>query len=344
MDAEAWMRTIIDILLILIGTPGNLLIILVYGTKGIRISAHVFIIGLAMADIFVCFTRPLGVFNNIPRLEKYKHSSEILCRLPYFLKFVAMFSSVVITSGIAVDRYFAVCKPHGHIMSVHRAKLAVGFCFTLCLILSIPPLVVFGLVEYPHYGVVCAFVTPEWTTSFLVTPVYIVGSASLMIIIILYIRIYIAVRHRIKVRAEGLMIDRRPAASSTRDEEGSTGNGTRVTTVSIVGAAANNPDQQATVRSQPSKVKSKTTKMLFITTVVFVITWIPFMATINFSPETKAALYRASPAGYVVVIFLSKLLLINHAVNPFIYGIVSQRFREDAKHIWQKLKRWITKQ
>ncbi len=341
MDTEAWMKTILDILLILVGIPGNLLIILVYATKGTRISAHVFIIGLAIADFFVCFMRPLSLFNNIPQLIQIKNSSEVLCKLQYFLKYIAMFTSIILTGGIAVDRYFAVCKPHGHIMTVFRAKLAIGFCFILSLILSIPPLIIFGIVVYPHYGSVCSPVTPEWTVSFLLTPLYVVASTSLAVIVVLYARIYVAVRHRIKVTATGSNIEGHVAYSSTTDEEGTSAEiGTGVVTMN---SSSQNDNNQEAARIPSKRPKSKTTKMLFITTVVFVITWIPSIATMA-TRDSQDALRERNQAAYLVVIFLSKLLLINHAVNPFIYGIVSQRFRDDAKQILQKLKRWMTKQ
>ena len=338
MDAEEWLKTIVDLLLVIIGVPGNLLVIIVYASKGTRISAHVFIIGLAIADIIVCFTRPLGVFNNIPQLQKYKHSSEIICRLPYFLKYLSMFSSVFITVAIAVDRYFAVCKPHGHIMTVRRAKIVLLSCLILCLFFSIPPLVIFGLVKYPYYGKVCSIGTPRWTVSLLYTPMYVVGSISVFVIIVMYSLIYLAIRNRIKVRSS---VSETQATSSTMGSE-SNGDVPRVITMATSQDNEVNPHDQRSVPlwpRQPQKLKSKTTKMLFITTVVFVTTWIPFMVTMKMFPMDD--LKQTNPVSYIFVVLVSKLMLINHAVNPFIYGLVSQKFRDDAKQTFSKIRMWF---
>ena len=78
--------------------------------------------------------------------------------------------------------------------------------------------------------------------------------------------------------------------------------------------------------------------MLFITTVVFVLTWLPSMGTFFLDRNQKSALKAASPIGYVIVECIMKLMILNHAINPFIYGIVSERFRADALQVLNKLR------
>ncbi len=157
MEAWAWMRSVLEVLLVVVGVPGNILIIAVYGSKHKKKTTHIFIIGLAIADFVECLSRPftLAVFVR----KSLKNNNLAICKLEYFLPFLSIFISVLFTTAIAIDRYFAICKPHSHFMTIQRAQFTVVLCIVLSVLLASPPVFIFGLKSYPVIGTVCTIIS-----------------------------------------------------------------------------------------------------------------------------------------------------------------------------------------
>ena len=216
MEADHWAKIFIDLGVMFIGIPGNLLIILVYVHKRMKISAHIFIIGLAVTDGAVCLTRPLILFTYMPQLVQFRNTNQVLCKITYFFVLLSLFSSVLLTAAIAIDRYFAVCRPHSHVMTTKRAKVFVAICVVLCLILSSPPFFMLGLFHHPYVGSICTIVLPRWTRYLLIGPTYVVGGVAMLLIVVLYVKIYLTIRHRVRVRGvnSNVMLDQ--ASNSLR--------------------------------------------------------------------------------------------------------------------------------
>ena len=117
-----------------IGFIGNTIVIVVYATKHDRLTSTVFILALAMVDSFACVClMPLTMY--IESVE-WRIQSEFLCKFYYVINnsFVP-FSSLLI-SGIAFDRYFAICHPFSKIITVARAKQIIVIMLTLVLLLG----------------------------------------------------------------------------------------------------------------------------------------------------------------------------------------------------------------
>ena len=171
--------------LLLIGIPGNLIIIKVYHVKSPRTSAHIFIIGLALADLIMTLTRPLYIFTNIPMYVHLKHSSEVLCSLPRLLGIISIYSSVFLTSAVAIDR--CICRPHERKMTPTRAKFMVASCFALSMLVTIPNIFSFRLLQLPYgLGTVCTHISNELLT--VCQQIILIGSvfASCSLVVVLY--------------------------------------------------------------------------------------------------------------------------------------------------------------
>ena len=67
MDPAQLLNIIVNVTAMLVGIPGNALVVMVYANKQFRSSAHVLIMGLAVADLLVCLTRPLDIFFGTPK-------------------------------------------------------------------------------------------------------------------------------------------------------------------------------------------------------------------------------------------------------------------------------------
>ena len=187
----------------IVGLIGNLLVIAVYIKKTFKTSSAVFILALASVDLIFCCTTPLTIYHIItdgisPNLQ--------ICQIVKFVSNFAVYSSIVICVVIAFDRYFAVIRPHHKIITIFRAKLLVGGCFILSVILHVPIITSSNIKHFNNFSDEFTNNTKLCETSSTSTVGGIIGSVRgmsfliwLLIIALIYVRIYFAVRKRIKV-------------------------------------------------------------------------------------------------------------------------------------------------
>ncbi|XP_071784470.1 neuromedin-U receptor 2-like [Asterias amurensis] len=97
-------------LILLLGVPGNSLILRVYWTKTLKTSTHVFIMTLAWADLAVCLIKIVNIPYRV--LLMMGHEIPVVIRLFGAFDATAIGTSIMITAVIAVDRYDCVCRPH----------------------------------------------------------------------------------------------------------------------------------------------------------------------------------------------------------------------------------------
>ncbi|VDD81311.1 unnamed protein product [Mesocestoides corti] len=117
-----------------IGSIGNTIVIVIYATKHDRMTSTVFILALAMVDSFACVClMPLTIY--IESVE-WRIQSEFLCKFYYVINNSFIPFSSLLISGIAFDRYFAICHPFSKIITVTRAKQIIGVMLALALVLG----------------------------------------------------------------------------------------------------------------------------------------------------------------------------------------------------------------
>ncbi|KAL5111983.1 D 2 dopamine receptor A [Taenia crassiceps] len=117
-----------------IGCIGNTIVIVIYSTKHDRLTSTVFILALAMVDSFACVClMPLTIY--IESVE-WRIQSEFLCKFYYVINNSFIPFSSLLISGIAFDRYFAICHPFSKIITVSRAKQIISVMLSLALLLG----------------------------------------------------------------------------------------------------------------------------------------------------------------------------------------------------------------
>lgn len=117
-----------------IGCIGNTIVIVIYSTKHDRLTSTVFILALAMVDSFACVClMPLTIY--IESVE-WRIQSEFLCKFYYVINNSFIPFSSLLISGIAFDRYFAICHPFSKIITVSRAKQIIIVMLSLALLLG----------------------------------------------------------------------------------------------------------------------------------------------------------------------------------------------------------------
>ncbi|VDP75179.1 unnamed protein product [Echinostoma caproni] len=114
-----------------VGTVGNLLVIIVYALKHDRLTSTLFILVLAVTDFLACLTLIPGTIA-IEYLE-WKMRSAFLCKSYYLLNNSFIPFSSLLISCIAFDRYFCLCHPFAKIMTFVRAKRIIGVLVFACL-------------------------------------------------------------------------------------------------------------------------------------------------------------------------------------------------------------------
>ena len=369
--------------LLMVGIPGNLIIMKVYSVKSPRCSAHIFIMGLAIADLFCSLLRPLSMVLNTPRYGHLPHSSEYLCRLPRLITIISMYSSVFLTTAVAFDRYYCVCRPHERKMTPFRAKVLVTLSIVLSILVSLPNLFAFGLVELPYgLGTICSRVGESWLVIFQKSLMYISFIISSLLVVILYRKVFQAIKiQRLRLRTFDHSIQTAlPTEVVAEMKEGTTV--TSLSQVQPISDAPPRPPREAFVHSNtegdplPSRpigssigehlqvpnglnnqtvdeqiqrarkekaaaaysIQRRTTKMLLLTTAVFLITWIPALLLNLIPPSRLAQTNRQNPAVVYAMRSLTNIVLINHAINPVIYGFVNKRFRNDCVKVLRNIK------
>ncbi|XP_038048249.1 putative tyramine receptor 2 [Patiria miniata] len=200
LDAVWWFRVSLEGVVFLIGVPGNLLIIHVYASKKSKVTPHVFIIGLAVADFTVCLLRIITLVQLFPPMDKFSASSQFFCRVPPSIDVWPKYTSILLTSAVAVDRYLAICRPHGRRMTVRRARHAVYACFAVSAVFTLSYLFIYGVTPLKDGTTACQFVVPHAVITAEFILLMISFLASLVMIVVLYAKIYRTVNRMAKVR------------------------------------------------------------------------------------------------------------------------------------------------
>nr|XP_022345243.1 orexin receptor type 2-like [Crassostrea virginica]XP_022345244.1 orexin receptor type 2-like [Crassostrea virginica] len=126
-----------------IGTVGNSLVLYIYFRKKEKSTSSIFILALAAADFFTCLL--IVPFNIITLSLDYKHGYDAVCRLYMFLITGGVPFATLIMVAIAFDRYFCICHPFLHVITIFRAKLIILILFTFAGILGIMVALMYGI-------------------------------------------------------------------------------------------------------------------------------------------------------------------------------------------------------
>ena len=117
----------------LIGTAGNALVIAVFARKRDKMTSTLFILTLAVIDFTTCLVIvPYTIFMEY---VNFGVEYNLVCKVYQFFITSNVPFSCFIMAAIAVDRYFCICHPFLHAMTLLRAKviiLGLGLLATCC--------------------------------------------------------------------------------------------------------------------------------------------------------------------------------------------------------------------
>lgn len=294
---------ILLILLMLVGTVGNVLIILAIArTKKLRIWSNVLLVNMAIADLGVCtMVIPTMLRRN---LGKHRPADKIVwCHIAFYLNIIFCGVSLGTLYCISLNRYILIAKPK-HVFMKYCGRTgiisALVWVWMSTVIITLLPLVGFGTIEYFEPLNACYVKQDDVLSWWYLTVVLLVGVLSCIIIVpTVYILIFVKIhssRKRIQDTKE----------YSRQCSDGKT----------------------TTVRKKEnyfSREEMAVTRMMVIACLLFAICWTPF--TVNH-------LSNIGKTKGVVFTKVASLCAVAHSVcNPVIYAGMNPIFRESFRKV-----------
>lgn len=324
-------------LLMLVGTFGNLMVLVVYLRKRFKCSSDYFILNLAFLDLLTCL---IGVPVEIADLrDPYMFYAPAACKLLRTVESFSNMGSTLTLMAIAMDRYKRICKL-GERFSNQKAK---RLCVSAILIG-----VVFGKktvdVGIPGANTADCSTADEMRNT--IYPLLYYGLVMLYFIICVIFVLFVYVRISIFIR-RGKSKQKKMAKSTTQDAPSFNLHSSNDGHTALSGVSEEEDvkklhviEKKAVDISQGGRLVNtikvtRTTTIFVAVTAAFILSYLPFlvvMVTRNIKKNFEDIL---SPSAEVFYKFCLKSYFINNAINPVIYSFLNRNYRADVINIFK---------
>jgi len=362
----AWVRYVeISYLsvIMLIGIPGNSLIICVQSRNRDKTSTDYFIGAMAVCEL-LCSSANASL-RIIMNTKIWIHiASHTFCRFHLNLIYITTFTSSYLLAAIAVDRYFKTCKPLSNVYNVKTSKLICLVVVFVGFLTGISGYFVFEVDE--HFVCIVAkkyIKLQHGLDSCIISSTIVI----FLVFIFTYVKIVITLCKRIRTQplASSITIRKSTTKPNTRTlsyifqkfkrntvEPGSTSSKTVATSSGIKYPSKDRSDAESSkhesssstyrvreersvrVTNRPATLAeetvNRTTLMLFVLTIIYTIT---FTLTNIFVMTADAIL------GHIMVKLCKSLLMINCISNPICFICMSSKYRASAKRLLFRRRR-----
>lgn len=366
-EAEALLRKLNDekallylpvivymMVLLLVGSIGNIVVFFVYWNKKTKSSSHFFILNLAVLDLLTCL---VGMPTEVADLRyPYMFYAPAACKLLRFSESVSTIGSSITLIAVAFDRYYRICRL-GKQISVKTAKVICVVAIVIGVATSWPAVLIFGekTVDIGIDGIKGVDCSTDDSMRHTLYPTLYYGVLFLLFIgcFIFFTVIYskigavIWTRKKIKIGEKAPEVqspskDRTFNDSTASDRVSSDPISTEMS--SDQEANWNDTRRNSTAsknvfkkRGQKNQIRvTRTTVVLFAVTVAYVISFLPFLIFMVVRSIKKDFETGLNPAGEVAYKFGSKSYFINNAINPVIYSFLNVNFRKDTKALFKR--------
>lgn len=298
-------------ILSVIGLIGNSHVLWVYTRQFSKSNYRVYVIWLAMLDIFNCVVVAPMVVSYL--FFPVTFPSEIYCKIFRFFNYFAAIASTSSLISIAIDRHKAICSPLKDQLTNTQAKLLCFMNVVVALLLSWPAPFLYGMRDIETgvpglHGYRCFTELKYEEKKYQIyynalLGLYFVAVSTIMVFV--YIKI-------------GRNIHTHFAFQDTIR---------RQSTVRTVEKLNKNPTMSNARRS---------TITLCLVTIAYILSALPhhLLAVMIFVVnDFDCSLSLAESQIYYTFIWS---YFVNSMVNPFIYGIRDQKFRSAVKHIYRR--------
>ena len=356
--------------LMMIGMPGNLIVIIVYLLKMSKTTSRHFIISLAACDFINCaFGMPveLSLIWNF-----YNFDLPILCKISRFTTFFMNNTSSCVLIAIAVDRFRRVCMPLRPNMTVKHSKIICITLTVISIISALPSLFIYGtktiLQPAPLNDTVfvlktCYIDDSVGTQLPLVFNLYMFIVIILMILCLTFMYAFVGrvvcsrrnfteesfrkvkfgntvstdSKSRFSTRFLRSFSEHSPKLFHTgRRPEGKH---SPVPDIAEPLAIRDRTHSDISVRRHGGKEirAGRTTMILFIVTLIFVLSFVPYLAIVTMRYIRRDLTKSLTPAQLTIYNLTLRSYLLNSAVNPIVYCFLNRQFRMKVKLFFKSI-------
>ncbi|OWA51758.1 putative Melatonin receptor type 1A [Hypsibius exemplaris] len=310
-----------------LGTFGNILIILaVCCVRTLRTCGNIFVVNLCLADMIVTvFVDPMNVLGACAG-RRFLMNDPVLCEwgrvilrpgkplfhystTPHY-HYPACMSSMWNMCAISLNRYILICRPHLY-PTIYTVKSSVACClfiWVLAHLLHMPNHIGWGRNRFNEEYYLCSFdmVVHSYSVFYIMTGVII----PLVGVLFGYTAIFLKVRSvKLQIRQHQKSLARKKSSVLHAGK----------------GDGAAHLHKKRSQKAGFTVDDVKLAKTLFAAFLVFLICWLPFSLFVL--AHEPAAIPRWV---YVLAIIMAHG---NSAVNPILYGVTNEKFREGYRTI-----------
>lgn len=303
-------------ILIVIGLVGNAHVIYVYTRKFKNSNYRIYVLWLAILDIFNCsVSAPLVI---IYLCNAVTFQSEVLCKTYRFILYFASICSTCALVVIAIDRCRKVTRPLGTQITTSQARLMCAACLGISSLLSWPALVLYGITDEPTgipglmgFRCLASGKTLQHLALFHIFHILFflaVSSALIGIYVVIGRKIYVHTYFRDSVQTGSVQFAEESPQVKPKNEN------------------RPSPISQATLK--------RTTGTLFTVTLAYILSAIPHhvLSVIFFvNPAFDCSMTLIGGQFYYTFVWS---YFINSAINPFIYSFRDSKFRHEVKKMY----------
>eukprot|EP00057_Strongylocentrotus_purpuratus_P001671 XP_001200653.2 PREDICTED: uncharacterized protein LOC764372 [Strongylocentrotus purpuratus] len=184
-------------MVLVLGLPGNAVIMKAYAWKKRKTSTDILIMAQAIVDFVACVFSPAFIIRSaFPEL-----TTENLCKAASLAENATAFASLYLTTAISIDRYMAVCRPLRRRMTVRMSIFIAILCTVVSTVSNIPAAVFTEARHFRRLGRSLCFVYGSYVFGSTISSL-VLFAVSLMTNTVLYALIYVSLRRRAKIHAD----------------------------------------------------------------------------------------------------------------------------------------------
>ncbi|XP_048752212.2 cephalotocin receptor 1-like [Ostrea edulis] len=326
-------NTILIVFGLLLGIPGNLLVIVIYSCRLIKEgTGRFFVLPLAYVDLTGLFIT--GTLNLIRNTKHVIFPGNVTCKLLLYGSYVVGCSSLFLLNVIAVQRYQKICRPFSRQMNMKYLRVSLIICIAFSLLLNIPSLFYYGTAPvFDSYsgnvtGVMCQKVYPSSTVGLRAYQGAgaVISTANVICITTLYILIARTIFRTTRLRKtrQNDYVDEQQSSAFTSN-------------TTVQDAQSESDEVQAMSKSRKGSVQ-RLSIMFMVISFTAIASYFPSWIFIAIETYKSNFWKEMSEPLFQICVILRRMYILNHLSNPFIYGMYDFAFRQQIQRLFCSFK------
>lgn len=346
--------------LFILGIPGNSLVMAVFSLRRKPSAYRSIILFLGINDLLICSVSVPFEFFYLNHHMTFR--DKWICKVFRTLNYMFVYNSVLVLQLMAIERFRRVCKPLQIQMSNKVGKICIAGIFVFSVIYTLPNVFIRGIhtLSLPgnRTGYECS--TSDDYKQSVLPFIYTVSTISICAAhISIFIIVYVCIgrqiyRHFVFVKSTNP--DNSSFQDNTVEETVHTKSASLSETADIDTVvkfkerlkfsefsfrrkySSTRSSERSRCRRISDSQNHKCTKIAILITSFFIVSYIP-----NLVLSALSGIYGdnflSENLSTPVLHLLQRTYVINHVINPMIYGFIDRRFRIDCKHLTVQLFR-----